>query len=67
MDLATMRLTYLNSPVLRATPTSSRVYMQRGNVGIESFDSSSLERRPTWKAPGVYTLQPSVMAAGSLV
>jgi hypothetical protein len=57
MDLDTLHLTYLNSPVLRATP--GRVYMQRGNVGIESFDSSSLERRPTWKALGVYNLQPS--------
>ena len=59
MDLDTLHLTYLNFPVLRATPTSSRVYMQRGNVGIESFDSYTLERRPTWKAPGVYDLQPS--------
>jgi len=59
MDLDTLHLTYLNYPVLRATPSSGRVYMQRGNVGIESFDSSSLERRPTWKAPGVYNLQPS--------
>lgn len=33
--------------------------MQRGNVRIESFDSSTLERRPTWNAPGVYNLQPS--------
>jgi hypothetical protein len=59
LDLATLHLTYLNSPVLRATPSAGRVYMQRGNVGIESFDSSTLERRPTWKAPGVYNLQPS--------
>ena len=59
LDLDTLHLTYLNFPVLRATPSSGRVYMQRGNVGIESFDSSSLERRPTWKAPGVYNLQPS--------
>jgi len=59
LDLETLHLTYLNFPVLRATPSSGRVYMQRGNVGIESFDSSTLERRPTWKAPGVYHLQPS--------
>ena len=59
LDLDTLHLTYLNFPVLRATPSSGRVYMQRGNVGIESFDSSTLERRPTWKAPGVYNLQPS--------
>jgi hypothetical protein len=59
LDLSTLHLTYLNFPVLRATPSSGRVYMQRGNVGIESFDSSTLERRPTWKAPGVYNLQPS--------
>ncbi len=59
MDVDTLHLTYLNYPVLRATPSSGRVYMQRGNVGIESFDSSSLERRPTWKTTGVYDLQPS--------
>lgn len=59
MDVNTLHLTYLNYPVLRAAPSSGRVYMQRGNIGIESFDSSSLERRPTWKAPGVYNLQPS--------
>ena len=59
LDLDTLHLTYLNFPVLRATPSFGRVYMQRGNVGIESFDSSTLERRPTWKAPGVYNLQPS--------
>jgi hypothetical protein len=59
LDLDTLRLMYLNFPVLRATPSSGRVYMQRGNTGIESFDSSSLERLPTWNAPGVYHLQPS--------
>lgn len=59
LDLGTLHLTYLNFPVLRATPSSGRVYMQRGNVGIENFDSSTLERRPTWKAPGFYDLQPS--------
>lgn len=59
LDVDTLHLTYLNFPVLRATPSLGRVYMQRGNVGIESFDSSTLERRPTWKAPGVYILQPS--------
>ena len=59
LDLDTLRLTYLNFPVLGATPSSGRIYMQRGNVGIESFDASTLQRRPTWKAPGVYRLQPS--------
>jgi hypothetical protein len=59
LDLDTLHLTYLNFPVLRATPSSGRVYMQRGNVGIESVDSKTLERRPTWKAAGVYNLQPS--------
>jgi len=59
IDVDTLRLTYLNFPVRRATPSSGRVYMQRGNVGIESFDSSSLQRQPTWDAPGVYNLQPS--------
>jgi hypothetical protein len=59
MDVDTLRLTYLNFPALRATPSYGRVYMQRGNVGIESFDSPSLQRRPTWNAPGVYNLQPS--------
>ena len=59
MDLGTLHLTYLNFPVLRATPTSDRVFLQRGNTGIESFDSNTLERRPTLKAPGVYNLQPS--------
>jgi hypothetical protein len=59
MDLKTLHLTYLNYPVLLAAPSPGRVYMQRGSVGIESFDSASLERRPTWKAAGVYNLQPS--------
>jgi hypothetical protein len=30
--------------------------MQRGNAGIDSFDSSSLKQRPTPQAPAVFHL-----------
>ena len=36
-----------------------RVLAQRGNVGIEIFDSRSLIRLPTMKPPGVYRMRGS--------
>ena len=59
LDLYTMQLSHLIEPAQRAVVTSERIFTQRGNVGIESFDSQSLSRLPTLKAPGVYRLQAS--------
>ena len=50
----------LISPSSQAVPVhGSRVFNQRGNVGIEVFDAQTLERLPTIAAPGVYGLFPS--------
>ncbi len=48
-------------PAMQSTisPDGSRVYLQRGSVGIEMFDTHTLERLPTIRAPGVYRFLPS--------
>jgi hypothetical protein len=40
-------------------PRLNELVTQRGNIGIEVFDSDTLLRRPTIGAPGVYGLYPS--------
>ncbi len=40
-------------------PGINELVTQRGNVGIEVFDSNTLLRKPTIGAPGVYDLYPS--------
>ncbi len=57
LELPSLRLTFLAEPALRAVPTSARVVFQRGNVGIESFDTKSLVRLPTIQTSGVYRMQ----------
>lgn len=59
LDLPSLRLTRLVGPALRATATLDRVLTQRGNVGIEVFDTHNLVRLPTIKAPGGYRMQAS--------
>jgi hypothetical protein len=48
---------YVEGGVGKSTGCGDYFWMIFG--GLDSFDSSTLERRPTWKAPGVYNLQPS--------
>ena len=59
LDVPSLQLTFLTEPALGATPTIDRVLTQRGNVGIEVFDSHTLTRLPTLKAPGVYGMRTS--------
>jgi hypothetical protein len=59
LDLLSLRMTFMAEPAMRAVVTADRLFAQRGNVGIEVFDSHNLSRLPTIKAPGVYNLQPS--------
>ena len=59
LDLRTLQATFLVEPALGASATMDRVLAQRGNVGIEIFDSRSLIRLPTMKAPGVYQMRGS--------
>jgi hypothetical protein len=59
LDLRTLQATFLVEPALVASATMDRVLTQRGNVGIEIFDSHSLIRLPTMKAPGVYQMRGS--------
>jgi hypothetical protein len=59
LDLRTLQATFLVEPALGASATMDRVLAQRGNVGIEIFDSHSLIRLPTMKAPGVYQMRGS--------
>ena len=48
-------------PALHTTvaPNSERVFLQRGNTGIDVFDSRSLAHLPGIRGPGVYNLRPS--------
>jgi hypothetical protein len=59
LDPRSLQLSFLVEPAQTATITSSGIFTQRGNVGIEVFDVESLERHPVIKAPGVYRLRPS--------
>ena len=61
LDLKTRNMTKLLEPVsgVIVSPDGKHVITQRGNVGIESFDASSLQREPGIArsiAPGVYGL-----------
>jgi hypothetical protein len=61
LDLKTRNMTKLLEPVsgVVVSPDGKHVITQRGNVGIESFDASSLQREPGIArsiAPGVYGL-----------
>jgi hypothetical protein len=61
LDLATMHLTSLLDIAQSGitTPDGSRIFTQRGNVGIDVFDGITFERLPTIETPGVYHLVPS--------
>jgi len=53
LDLPSLHLTFLLEPALRATPAGGRVLTQRGNSGIEVFDShrpnSPSDSRSAWR------------------
>jgi len=57
LDLSSFQLTFLAEPAIRSMATCDRVVFQRGNTGIESFDTHNLARLPTLKTPGVYQMQ----------
>ena len=59
LELPSLQLIFLTAPALSATPALDRVLTQRGNAGIEIFDTHNLARLPTLKASGVYRMQPS--------
>jgi hypothetical protein len=59
LDPLSARLSFLVEPAQSATITGSRLFTQRGNVGIEVFDPRSLQRQPAIRASGVYRMRPS--------
>jgi hypothetical protein len=61
LNLDSKEMCFLRAPALRSTPSPDgrKLFLQRGNVGIDVFDAKTLVRLPTIKAPGNYTLQPS--------
>jgi hypothetical protein len=59
LDTASMKMSLLVWPSGVPTITPSKVYTQRGNVGIEVIDALNLARLPTLKAPSTYQLEPS--------
>jgi hypothetical protein len=59
LDPLSMQLHFLVAPALSATITADRIFTQRGNVGIEVFDSQNLSRLPTAKAPSIYLFRAS--------
>lgn len=59
LDPLSMQLSPLIEPAQAVTVASNRVLVQRGNTGVDSFDSSTLLRLPVIKAPGVYRFSPS--------
>ncbi len=59
MDPHSMQLSFLVEPAQSATVTATRLFTQRGAVGIEVFDLQNLTRLPAVKAPGNYRLRAS--------
>lgn len=61
LDLATREMCRLITPTGQSIPLTGngRVFIQRGNAGIEVFDAFTLDRLPTIAAPGVYNFVPS--------
>lgn len=59
LDPSSMQLSPLIEPAQAVTVASDRVLVQRGNTGVDCFDSSTLLRLPVIKAPGVYRFSPS--------
>jgi hypothetical protein len=70
LDLKTRQMTHLVEPASRPviSPNGQHLLVQRGNVGIESFNVRTLQREPSIPrsvAPGVYAL--SFSPDGSLL
>ena len=61
LNLESQQMCFLREPALRSTPSpdGTRLFLQRGNVGIDVFDAKTFARLPTIEAPGNYALQPS--------
>ena len=61
LDLRDRTLCRQVFPALASTASTTRdeVYYQRGNTGIEGFETGSLAKLPTVRVPGVYHLLPS--------
>ena len=61
LDLGTRAMCRLiePAPVGVSSPDGRRLFVQRGNTGVDVFDARTLDRLPTIAAPGVYTLYPS--------
>lgn len=56
-------------PSLRpvVAPKASKIFAQRGNAGIEVFDSKTLVKLPTIETPSIYQFRPCPMDTGSSV
>lgn len=61
LDLETRKMCWLIEPSSLGviTPDSQRLFVQRGNVGIDVFNAETLVRMPTVATPHQYRLYPS--------
>jgi len=61
LDLESRRMCIVIEPALASVPAAdgSRVFVSRGNVGIDAADAATFARLPAIRAPGVYALAPS--------
>jgi len=61
LRLAEPSICSLLYPALQVTvaPDGERVFLQRGNTGIDVFSTRTLAQLPTIRGPGVYHLMPS--------
>jgi len=60
-DLETRQMCSIISPAMFGAPSRDGrfLFTQRGNGGVDMYDARTLQRLPTMKAPGVYSLHPS--------
>jgi hypothetical protein len=61
LNLSSRNMSFLVEPAMNAVPSPNddRVFMQRGNIGIEVFDGKTLERMPVLNSHALYSLHPS--------
>jgi hypothetical protein len=59
LDVHRLRAFAILWPGIRPAIANGKLYVQRGDEGIEIFDARSLAHLPTLRAPGMYQLAPS--------
>jgi hypothetical protein len=59
LDPRSPRLSFIIEPAQHATIAANRLFTQRGDTGIDVFDTDSLTRLPSVRAAGIYRLRAS--------